>query len=656
VEDHATSNFNPFSISSGAVFIPANLPSNPFNQDLWVSLPVNINAPATTTTTTNSLALGGTLKLPHDWLAHLDYQWSTSKFSAIYTSVLSYDATNDTGPTFDTSSNYSFSVPDSNPPPLWTGAINPLVDNLANPINWGPYSQSQHFSSTTHSNDLILAATGPLFHFPWGDPRLAIRLEHNKTGQPDGGIFSDEAVGTPYPGLPLALESYHSYWQGQATDSANAEVDFPIFKTHLPLLRSLDLQLNVSYSRTTVTTGTPGYEVLPPYPYNTNAFYGQPTGVPLILGPNTAGNAPSASAQPVRSKAVNSNTGVTGPALSYKPTDNIVIRASVASGYVPPTYIQLLPTNYLNTPSSTRITDPTTGTKYIVTYYDLGGNPDLKPQTSKSWNFGAIWEPQVGPLHGLRLDAEFTETKQYNLILNPGAQTLVNFESDFPSLVVRDPTSGRITTVYNHYINEADAKQDAWTFSADYTKRTSIGTFELNGAETIQEHVQRQLVVGSNLLEFVGFPNSGGVAKAKATSTLRWAFHNWVAAWTVVYSSSYKQYGAPGDPGAYATQLEKGLPYTLNTLYTRPQGGDTIPSQAYHNLYLSYTFRRSDKNSGSPWKHWVNLFLDDVKVSVVVNNVFNTLPPFDAYYQPFYTSPYGDVQLRNYSIALKKSF
>jgi hypothetical protein len=336
-----------------------------------------------------------------------------------------------------------------------------------------------------------------------------------------------------------------------------------------------------------------------------------------------------------------------------------MIRASIAEGYVPPAYGLLIatPISALTPTPTNRLIDPKTGTVVNgVQVYNVGGNPNLKPTTSKSWNLGAVWEPKMTLLRGLRLDAEFSETKQQNQILgSPGAQTLINLESFFPDLVVRN-SSGQITTVYNQAINVAEAKQDAWTFTLDYPWRTAIGSFELTAAETIQEHVQQQLVAGTNFLEFVGFPNSGGVAKTKATGTLRWSFHNWVAAWTVVNFGGYNQYGAPGDPGAYASQLEKGQTYTLNTYYTLAQGGNTIPSQTYHNFYLSYNFSKDPFDRGSRWGRWTDAFLSGMKISLVVNNVFNTLPPFDVFYDPFYTSPYGDPQLRNYAITLKKSF
>jgi outer membrane receptor protein involved in Fe transport len=366
---------------------------------------------------------------------------------------------------------------------------------------------------------------------------------------------------------------------------------------------------------------------------------------------------PGTNAQAIRTKSVSSNTSITGPALSYKPTDDILIRASIASGYVPPTNQELLPLNPTLEPSQNNtIIDPKTGTQTTgVTVYDLGGNPALRPTSSKSWNLGAVWAPQQGLLKGLRLDAEYTKIDQHNLILYASAQQIVTFEDNFPGLVTRDST-GTITSVTTEYVNVAEAKQSAWTYSLDYTFKTPIGSFELTGAETIQEHNQQQIVAGTKFLEFVGYPNTGGLAKVKATGTLRWAWRNWVASWTTTYFGGYNQWGAPGDPGAYASALETGTPYTLDTTYTLPQGGNTIPAQMYHNLYLSYAFPKNRLDSNSRFGRWANAFLNDAQISLNVNNVFNSLPPFDVWSSPFYASAYGDVQLRNYSVSIKKSW
>jgi outer membrane receptor protein involved in Fe transport len=63
---------------------------------------------------------------------------------------------------------------------------------------------------------------------------------------------------------------------------------------------------------------------------------------------------------------------------------------------------------------------------------------------------------------------------------------------------------------------------------------------------------------------------------------------------------------------------------------------------------VSYTFGA---------KHAIAL-LKGLSLQLTVNNVFDTIPPFDAANGrgPFYYSRYGSVRLRDYIIRVKKDF
>ena len=117
------------------------------------------------------------------------------------------------------------------------------------------------------------------------------------------------------------------------------ELDLPIFSSNHPLLHSIDAQFNLGIERSSVGIGTPGYEIGAPYAYN------QVSPGLYILGPNTLSsyNEPASSgAEPYSVTSTNSHASSTF-ALSYQPIDALIFRFSVASGYVPPTYAQLLP-------------------------------------------------------------------------------------------------------------------------------------------------------------------------------------------------------------------------------------------------------------------------------------------------------------------------
>jgi len=103
------------------------------------------------------------------------------------------------------------------------------------------------------------------------------------------------------------------------------------------------------------------------------------------------------------------------------------------------------------------------------------------------------------------------------------------------------------------------------------------------------------------------------------------------------YFGSYKQAGAAGGPSMQETD---------NPRFIVPQGSDTIPSQIYHDLFVSRSF---GTQSGR--------LLDGVNLQLGVRNIFDAVPPMDVnFVNNYYLSPYGDVRLRSYWLSARKSF
>lgn len=80
------------------------------------------------------------------------------------------------------------------------------------------------------------------------------------------------------------------------------------------------------------------------------------------------------------------------------------------------------------------------------------------------------------------------------------------------------------------------------------------------------------------------------------------------------------------------------------------QGSSTIRSQIYHDIFLSYVF-----DNGGHGGRMADALLSNLTVQFGIRNVFNTLPPFDAY-APYYYSSYGDPRLRDFRITVEKRF
>ena len=333
--------------------------------------------------------------------------------------------------------------------------------------------------------------------------------------------------------------------------------------------------------------------------------------------------------------------------LKYKPVPTVTLRASFAEGFVPPTSAQL-EINTTAAPVTTAIFyDPVKNMNYQALQLSLGGNSSLKPQTSQDWDLGFIWEPDFELLKGLRVNLEYYNIKENNLIQSPGLQLVINTPS-LQKNVIRDPNSGLITEVLLQNLNVAEELTDGYDLAVDYRKMTSIGAFNLHMAGTVIEHLKEPPAPGDPLVEYVGYVNSGGADKFKANATLTYLLgHNWTFGWNTIYYAPYKQSGSPSDPeyGGAST-------YTPITTYTLAQGGNSVASQVYHDIFASYRFGTTG---------FLHHLLDRTTLQVGINDLFNSAPPFDSYIGGgavgiMYYSPFGSPLLRNYVLKVKKEF
>jgi iron complex outermembrane receptor protein len=580
-----------YNFFSGDTFsIPSTAPDNPFQQAVNLTFPSTLSAPLTTDSVTQSATVGFLARLPGSWKSEFDYTWSRNSLE--------------------------YAIPGLDfiavPAALAAGTLNPFADTIAYPLNLGRYQTTETYSGNSTLDDIGLRASGPLGSLPWGEPTLTIGLEHRKEGSHNGELY------VPYPSSPTDNQNFLVFGQSQSTNSLYAEAQIPLVTSQnaLPLVRALEVQLAGRSESYAVHTDTP-------YAYLSPVFL-------------EAYN-PPAEKLTINYTSTNPTVG-----LKYEPLEELTLRTSYSKAFLPPTASQFLPNPSLvcgPTPCQL-ITDPQTGQTYLVNYTQ-GGNPNLRPQTSRDWDLGVIWEPQEQGLRGLRVDLEYYDITQPNYITTPTVQEIVS-NPQYASLVTRDPTTGRITVVNDSYVNAEMYKTNGWDLSLDYRKSTAYGTFGLHAVGTVIEHDLRQYTVGGPLADYVGFPSEGGEAKTKANGSLTWTYRHWMLGWTTTFFGSYEQAGAPGSAPVL---------FYSNTYYTDAQGGYTIPSQVYHDVFATYTLKEVSTGSSV-----ANHLLSDMTVQFGIKNLFNKVPPFDAYYGPYFYSPYGSARLRDYWLSVKKTF
>ena len=602
-KNDATSEYNPIADTSWQIY--PGIPTNPFQGLVLTHIPVETSVPLIADSLTRAITAGLTAQLPGEWRSELDFTWSENSFDSSYGQVNAdlFDGIA-TGPFADISGVNGALV---------TGAVNPFVDTGMYPQNVAPYLYYQTYGSSSTLNDFSMRTTGPIAHLPWGDPTAAVAIEHRTEGFPTSNQtdFLSTASNAASKSF-AALNGIVTYFgQHQSTNSLYIEGHVPLISglNAMPGLRELELQAADRIERYDVVTGTSSESV---------GLGGTlPGGV--VVNPSIC-YSPSLDPQcqipvPRATTSYSSNNATFG--VKYKPVDSVTVRASFATAFLPPNYGQLLPNPQI-APNGDTITDPKTGSTYQVNVVS-GGNPNLKPESDKNWDIGIIFEPQDRILKGLRVDLEFVQIKRFDAIVTISGDQILG-DPALAGRVTRNPATGLVTQINESFINANEDEYEGYDLSVNYTKASDIGTFEFVARGSISEHNKEQVTAGSPLVELVGDIPAGGQIKTAANATLTWAKGPWKLGWTTRWFDGY---------------------YSID-----PTGNNLrISSQTYHDFFAKYSI---DPLRGK--------LLANSSVELGIKDIFNTAPPFDPNFAPFYRSPVGDIRMQEWRLGVRKSF
>ena len=172
-------------------------------------------------------------------------------------------------------------------------------------------------------------------------------------------------------------------------------------------------------------------------------------------------------------------------ALLYRPFNDLTLRATYSEGFRAPSLTELHSgTSY----AFQNLVDPKNPSLGEASYETrTSGNPHLKAETSYGYYAGAVWSPgSSDPQHswwgwanGFSAYVEWFQIQKGNQISLLDAQQLLNQESDFPGLVVREP-NGTIKYVNDPFVNLGQVLVDGLSFGASYqTKEYDWGKIDL---------------------------------------------------------------------------------------------------------------------------------------------------------------------------------
>lgn len=592
------------SFRAAAFILDGNAPNNPFQNRIYVSSPLpdpSIDVFSDSETTTLSIIAGAKFELPADWGMQLEYNYGESESSyENYVTLFARD----------------LSIAAS------AGDLDVIRDYTAFPLNVDEFLFTEPttvlFPAVNQLDVVSIRSSGGGFRMPGGQSQHALLLEYRddkneSTFRKSTNFFRT----TTFTYLPTST---------QETLSIYAESLFPVFSAEnaRPGVQELELQLGLRHD--SVDNTLPDLQ--------TSIRLSDPTDPIPEIGTNKT--------------AFDAFSYTLG--LKYVPVDGIQLRASAATGFLPPSLDQLrLPTiGEREFPSFLHdLEDPKRGgrndTNMLPITMVSGGNPNLEPEESEAISIGLILTPKS--LDGFRLSVDYTRIEKADEIGSIATNNILALEDLLPGLVTRAPlttedeqlgyTGGQIVEIDTKLINIASTEVEAYDFQIDYAFDLGIGRVSFYTVATLQTRLASQIVPDAESIDRVGFVD--GPLEWRASFGGVWETSSIALGWNAQYFDEYK-ITTSVSPDDFAANI------------IANQGASTIPSQTYHDLFA--VFRLGDAWSSS------SKFFDGLEVSFGIRNIFDEEPPIIATsnFRSGSYSTYGDPRLRRYSLQVRKSF
>ncbi|KAG1458042.1 hypothetical protein G6F57_014772 [Rhizopus arrhizus] len=243
-----------------------------------------------------------------------------------------------------------------------------------------------------------------------------------------------------------------------------------------------------------------------------------------------------------------------------------------------------------------------------TTDFSSGSNPELKPETAKTWTVGLVYSPDFVP--GLDVSLDWWKIRINNAIVGESATNLL--EQCY--VQGSDAACGRFTRGSNGQVNSLDRSlvnagfRETAGYDINLRYRlpdTTFGKFAINWNTTYTDYLEQRNdnAVTTPVEQRTGW---GGDFRVRSTFNLDWQYGDFGIGWTARYYSSMKEKCSYMD--------ECNLP-DFNSPYTSTSPTNKVGSNTFHDLQVRYSL---------PW---------DGTVSLGVNNVFNHQGP-TMYSQP----------------------
>ncbi|MES3100580.1 TonB-dependent receptor plug domain-containing protein [Sphingomonas faeni] len=598
--------------SATVVEIAADAPTNPFQQDIVVSYPLKEQTITRNRIRTTRFTGGVIADLPDGWKGNLDLAvgQASIRTAARMTTLSGY---------FPYYVYYGWAATPGLPANVLAGqqtfedstAALTLESNLS-------------IRRTTKFSDLSLRLAGPLLTLPGGPMTLTI-LGEDRVERSAKTMAQLPTDGTDNPGntaeLPLPAFNVR-------TRSVYAELRAPLTDRYAgPAgLRGAELQFALRHDV-----------------------------VRSILPADTFTDALDNTVTQRIARAATLYTA----GIKTSPFDGLLLRGSVATGFMPPAINQYASSSYLITHDKRFLpANPTTdaflflktlpdaqrpgqilGGEGILTL-SYGGSARLKPEHAQSISLGAVVTPLQ--VNDLRISVDYTRIRKTGEIVRVHSQDYAYFfqnEQRLTGRVVRAPlteadrargyTGGVVTGIDTTAFNLGETKVDAIDLQVDYhVPVRGLGGLKFQGAATWNPSLRRYGGPETTTTNYAGY--SDGPLNWRANGGVEWSYGAQTLGFMATFYGDYR-IAAAQDDAATADGL------------ALIQGGPKIPSQLYFDLFASRTIRLPEGRRS-------------LELRVGMQNVFNHSPPIIVAEYGNNYSAYGDPRLRRFELNVAMRF
>jgi outer membrane receptor protein involved in Fe transport len=316
----------------------------------------------------------------------------------------------------------------------------------------------------------------------------------------------------------------------------------------------------------------------------------------------------------------------------FAPVPDVSFRVSYGAGTYPPQDFQTAPT-VLNNIVGATTKDPRRGNTAIGNYTQIGGgNPDLKPEQTTTWNFGLVFQPRQ--IKGFTATFDYGFIGKVNGIQSLSVNNTLANEQYFPDRVVRAaPTAtdtalgwaGQILSINGRRLNTGNIWSQYLDTSVRYDLATeSAGNFYFIFRSTNTREFKTRLRTGVPIIDTLD--KIGSPLRFKGAGSITWR----KGPWTVTPGADYIE--------SYRDDLNVGVGNSLTV-----------------NLQVSYEVKPGAvANAG--WRRW----LAGTQWTVGCNNVADAEPPFvqnpGGQSNAAYYSTYDDPRGRYLYLRIRKNF